>query len=38
MRRVGSAEKAEILLQWKAKVPFQEGLQKTWEWYQKQMH
>jgi len=38
MRRVGSAEKAEILLHWKAKVPFQEGLQKTWEWHQKQMH
>lgn len=36
MRRVGSAEKAELLLKWKAKVPFQEGLQKTWEWYQKQ--
>jgi len=36
MRRVGSAEKAEILLHWKAKVPFQEGLQKTWEWHQKQ--
>jgi UDP-glucose 4-epimerase len=37
MRRVGSAEKAEILLHWKAKVPFQEGLQKTWEWHQKQI-
>lgn len=36
MRRVGSAEKAELLLNWKAKVPFQEGLQKTWEWHQKQ--
>jgi UDP-glucose 4-epimerase len=37
MRRVGSAEKAELLLHWKAKVPFQEGLQKTWEWHQKQI-
>ncbi len=36
MRRVGSAEKAEILLHWKAKVTFEEGLQKTWEWHQKQ--
>ena len=38
MRRVGSAEKAELLLHWKAKVPFQEGLQKTWEWHQRQIH
>ena len=36
MRRVGSSEKAEILLHWKAKVTFEEGLQKTWEWHQKQ--
>jgi UDP-glucose 4-epimerase len=36
MRRVGSAEKAEQLLHWKAKVTFEEGLQKTWEWHQKQ--
>jgi UDP-glucose 4-epimerase len=36
MRRVGSAEKAELLLHWKAKVTFEEGLQKTWEWHQKQ--
>ena len=35
MRRIGSAEKAELLLQWKAKVPFREGLQKTCEWHQK---
>jgi UDP-glucose 4-epimerase len=37
MRRVGSAEKAELLLHWKAKVTFEEGLQKTWEWNQKQI-
>jgi UDP-glucose 4-epimerase len=37
MRRVGSAEKAELLLHWKAKVTFEEGLQKTWEWQQKQI-
>jgi UDP-glucose 4-epimerase len=37
MRRVGSAEKAELLLHWKAKVTFEEGLQKTWEWHQKQI-
>jgi UDP-glucose 4-epimerase len=36
MRRVGSAEKAEMLLNWKAKISFQEGLEKTWDWHQKQ--
>lgn len=35
MRRVGSAEKAKILLNWEAKTSFPEGLEKTWDWHQK---
>jgi dTDP-glucose 4,6-dehydratase len=32
-RHIGSTEKAERLLGWRARTPFEEGLHRTVQWY-----